>query len=71
MGIKKKARELFESVSADFPHKRKFGGDVYYLYKVKARKSDAARIAKEQRDKGHYIRITYNNRLRKYFIWRG
>ena len=43
--IRKKARELFEAVSADFPHKRKFNGDVFYLFKVKGNKRDAAKIA--------------------------
>lgn len=69
--IKKKARTLFEAFSQDFPHKRKFNGNVYYLYKVKRLKKDAADIAKNERAKGYYIRITYNTRLKKYFIWRG
>lgn len=66
-----KAGAIFSAVTLDFPHKRTFDGDVFYLLKHTPRKDKAQEIAKEQRAKGYYIRITYNKYAKRYLVWRG
>lgn len=68
---KVKARRAKETYLVDFPQKRKFGRDVYYLHGKKSKKSDALNVARKLKGKGHFVRLTYNKTLKKWLIWRG
>jgi len=68
---KVKGRRLKETMLHDFPQRRKIGEDIYYLEATKKKKGDAQALAGRLRAKGHYVRLSYNKTLKRWFVWRG